>query len=199
MLVGLAEAVHPGRVQQRGPVRRLVLRDHLFPAAGIAGQGEAGERQICGDQSRVRQRAHEGDKAAGVAAGVGDQARGPDPFPLSRELRESVHPAGAGAVGRGGVDHPGVGIFQPADGLLGRRVGQAQERDVRFVERFAAAILILALFLRQGKQGEIPPPGQALKDAQAGGARTSVYEYFDHGVTPEKKAIKWKVSSHNNE
>ena len=61
----------------------------------------------------------------------------------------------------GGVDHPHLaGRIDQRDGLARRIVGQAQEREVGFVERLAARRGILAPRVVEREQRELAAAGE---------------------------------------
>ena len=111
MLVPLSDGVRGGAVHLGGFLL-LVLGDHLLAAAGVARQGEAGQQRIRGENPRSRQRVDDADKAAGVAAGVGNALGVEDLLPVGvGQLRKAVGPVRIDPVGGGGVNDHGVGVF----------------------------------------------------------------------------------------
>ena len=179
MLVLQGQAVDAGRVKGLRLVGGLVIRDHFLAAAGIAGQGEAGERVGSRDDAHPDQRSCAGDESCRVAAGIGDPVAGCDGGALvGGELREAVGPAVGSAVRGGSVDDADVRVIDQRDGLDGACVGQAQEDDVRRVEEFAALFVVVALVLVDAHQLQVLPGADPVKNLQAGGAALSVYVYF---------------------
>lgn len=175
MLVLQAEAVDVGGVQGRSPVRRLVFRNHLPAAAGVAGERVAGHRIVGGQDPHGHQGGGGRQKAGGVTAGVGHPFGVPDPLPLAgQQLGEAVDPAGGGAVGGGGVHHPGVLVFDERHRLHGGGVGQAQEHQIGRVQETFALGGVLALVRVNAQQLDVVPGSQALVDLQAGGALLAV-------------------------
>ena len=129
------QAVDALGIMARVAARILILRDHLFAAARIAGQRRAGEGEIRRHHILRDQRVHGRDKPARVAAGVGHPPGLPDRRAVRRrQLGKAVIPVRVGAVRGRSVDHAGIFVFDQADGLPGRRVRQAQEHDVRRIE-----------------------------------------------------------------
>ena len=155
----------------------LILRDELLASAGVTGQGVGAQGMVRGNQTQLDQGIHGGNEARGVAARVGHPLGTGDPRPMvGGELRKPVVPTRGGAVGGGGVDHPGVGIVNHGHRLPGRLVGQAQEDQVGGVEAFLPFRRVLALFLVNEKKLDILAGGQPVVDLQAGGALPSVDE-----------------------
>ena len=179
MFVFERQAVDAGRVQGLRLVGGLVVGDHFLAAAGVAGQGEAGERVGSRDDAHPDERGSAGDETGRVAAGVGDPVAGRDGGALvGGELREAVSPAVGSAVGGGSVDDADAGVIDQRDGLDGACVGQAQEDDVRPVEEFAALFVVVALVFVDAHQFQVVPGADPVKNLQAGGAALSVYVYF---------------------
>ena len=184
VLVLLGKAILARGVQQRAAAIGLVLGDHLLAAAGIAGQRRAAQQGIFIQEPRVRKRCDQRDKPAGVAAGVGDALRRGDARALAGQLGKAVHPAFGGAVGGGGVDDGGAGVLHQGHRLGGGGVRQAQEGDVRPVQRVPSGQRVLALFLGQDHQLDFLSIRQPLAYAQARGARAAVDEYPLHVPPP---------------
>ena len=115
--MGKAQTVALGRIQLavRRAISALVLGDHLFAAAGVAGDAGTAEGIICRCKAQLHQRASNADKAAGIAAGHCHAAGIFDFFLLARQLREAVVPCGIGAEGGGGVQHLHVRAQQGHD------------------------------------------------------------------------------------
>src|SRR5699024_634742 len=91
VLVLLGEAVLAGRAELSGALRRLVLGYHALAAAGVAGEGVAGEQSVSREYARLYERLHQDDEAAGVAAGAGHASAGDYGLPaLCGELREAI-------------------------------------------------------------------------------------------------------------
>ena len=134
VLVGKTDGIEAGGVQQRAAVRGLVLGDHLLAPAGVAGEREAGDGIVPGQYPQLDQGGGGGQKAGGVAAGVGHPAGELDALALAgQQLGKAVHPALGGAVGGGGVDDPGLGVVDQRDRLFGGGVRQAEEDQVGLV------------------------------------------------------------------
>ena len=187
VLVALGNAVDTGAAHLLRLVPALVLGDHLLAAAGVAGEGEAAEVRVLGQQAQLHQRRDRADKARGVAAGVGHPLgrRNGLPLPLL-QLRETVDPAGSGAVGGGGVDDPGVGIVHQGHGLPGRRVRQAEKHNIRRVHELFPLLRVLALGLVDQQQVDVRPEGQPVVDLQARGAllAVNIHLWFQWGHLP---------------
>ena len=188
VLVGLGQAVEAGAVKALCLLRRLVLGDHFLPAAGVAGEGEAAQVRVRGQQPRLNQRRDNGDEPRGVAAGVGHISGPRDGLPLAGpQLREAVDPARRRPVGGGCVDHPGAGALRQGHGLHSRRVRQAQKHDVRFRHQPFPFARVLPLRLVDQQQADVVPRRQPVIDLQAGGAVLSVdVDLWFHIITPVK-------------
>ena len=91
-----------------------------------------------------------------------------------QQLGEAVDPAGGGAVGGGGVHHPGVLVFDERHRLHGGGVWQAQEHQIGRVQETLALGGVLALVRVNAQQLDVVPGSQALVDLQAGGALLAV-------------------------
>ena len=90
MLVLLGQRILPRRTQQGVQLIVFVFTDHLFAAAGVAGQGEAAQQRFLGKNALFHQRCHQRHKAAGMAAGIGNAAGMGDPLPLLTEKWKKV-------------------------------------------------------------------------------------------------------------
>ena len=122
-------------IQCRPFVRHLVLCDHLFSSAAVASQRKAGQRVIRRQQTVFHQRIHSGNKARGMAAGIGHALpRGNGGSVLRRQLGKAVGPALCCAVSRRGVNDPGSFVLHQGHSLPGRRVWQAQKHNIRRVD-----------------------------------------------------------------
>ena len=175
VLVALAQAVLPRGIQQGVPAIGLILGNHLLAAAGVAGDGVAGEIGRRGEKPRRHQGRNQGDEAAGVAARHGNALRFLHRRLIRRaQLREAISPVGRRAVGGGGVQQRHSAARKHVRCLDGRRVRQAQKRRVALFHGLPPRIGILSDSLGQGNQREIPPRRQALVDPQAGGAGAAV-------------------------
>ncbi len=91
-------------------------------------------------------------------------------------LGEAVGPAGGGAIGGRGVDHPRAGLLDQADGFARRVVGQAQDHRVGGVQQLGAGGRVLARGPGRWRSGEVVAAFQPLADLQAGGAGFAVDE-----------------------
>ena len=189
VLVVLPQAVEAGTVKGFPLLRRLVLGDHLLAAAGVAGEGEAAEVRVRRQHPRLHQRGRDGDKARGMAPGVGHVFGLGDGLPLALfQLREAVDPARRRPVGGGGVDDPGVGALRQGHRLHGRRIRQAEEHDVRCRHQLFPLRRVLPLVLVDQQQVDIAPRCQPVVDLQARGAVFSVDVDFGFHITPPLKS-----------
>ena len=148
------------------PPRRLVLGDHLLPAAGVAGGGEKqlrGPRRRAGCPRPNQRRQTMVMNPVAWQPGFETTHRAPADRPpggAGPQLREAVGPAGGGAVGGGGVDHPGAGALRQGHGLHSRRVRQAQKHDVRFRHQPFPFVRVLPLRLVDQQQVDVVPRRQ---------------------------------------
>ncbi len=153
VLVTQVRCVNAVAFAARVAIRRLILGDHLFPAAGIPGQRIGRERRVFCDNALLHQRIDRGDKAAGVAAGIGHAQGLPNaPAVPRRQLGKAVGPARIGPVRRGRVNDTGFGVFNQPDGFLCRPVRQAQKHKIRLVHQVAAPLRVLAPLLFNEQQ-----------------------------------------------
>ena len=184
MLVVQGGAVDPGRGVTGVTVGILILGNELLAAAGVTGEGVAVEGLVGEDQAHLCQRIHSGNEAGGVAAGVGHPLGFDDGLPVAGgELGEAVVPAGGGTVGGGGVDDPGVGVFDHSHGLTGSVIGETQEDQVGGVQKLLPLGGVLALFVVDEQQLDVGAGGEPVIDLQTGGALLAVNVYFGfHGV-----------------
>ena len=179
MLVSKAKAVALGGVQLAvgRAVSAFVFSDHLFAAAGVAGDAGAAEGIIGRCKAQLHQRTGNADKAAGIAAGHCHAAGIFNFFLLARQLREAVVPCGIGAEGGGGVQHLHVRAQQGHD-LFGSGIRQAEEGKVRRVDDLRPLVHILAALRRDGQQFDLRALGQTVGDAQTGGAGGTINKNF---------------------
>ena len=179
MLMGKAQTVALGCIQLavRRAISALVLGDHLFAAAGVAGDAGTAEGILCRCKAQLHQRAGNADKAAGIAAGHCHAVRLLDLFLLARQLREAVVPCGIGAEGGGGVQHLHVRAQQGHD-LFGSGIRQAEEGEVGRVDHLRALVYILAALCGNGKQLDLRALCQPVGNAQAGGAGRAINKNF---------------------
>ena len=100
MLVMKGQAVDSGSVQGLCLVGGFIRGDHLFAAARITGEGKAGKGIVSGDDAHTHQRGSTGNKACGMAAGIGDPPAVSNGVALFRgKLREPIGPVVICAVG----------------------------------------------------------------------------------------------------
>ena len=87
-------------------------------------------------------------------------------------------------MGGGRVNDPGGGIFDQVHGFHGRLVRQAQEYKVCSVHQLFPFGGVLALFLVDQKEVNIPACGKALIDLKACGAflAVNIYLWFQLGI-----------------
>ncbi|MCY1435181.1 hypothetical protein D9M71_512670 [compost metagenome] len=151
--------------------------DRRATTAGVARHGVDVQGVVRRQQAGLDQWVQQRDGAGGIAAGIADTCALRDALGLLFvKLRQAIHPAWCGAVRRAGVDHPHLWVVDCGHGLAGGVVGQAQQGDVGAVDRFAAALRVLALGLGEGQQAKIATALQAGMDLQACGALVAVDE-----------------------
>lgn len=176
----------PQRILTRGvQLRRgrlhFIFRNHFFAAAAVPGQGKAGKQGSSGKNPCCAQRCGQCDEAAGVASRHGDALCRADCFRLGGgKLRKAVDPSGCGAVGGRGVQHHRVRVFNQGHRLPRRRVGQAQDGNVRRIQRACARSGILALLLRQCEERDVGAGRKTFENPEPGRARTAVNKNFFH-------------------
>ena len=177
MLVALRETVLTGAVQVGGAIAALVLGDHLPASAGIARQGEAGEKRVPGDQPAAHQRRNQRDEPAGMAAGNGHMSPVDNAVPvLAGQLREAVGPALRSAVGGGCIQNAGFAALGQGHGFPGGGVGQAENCHVGGVDAFLPGGGILASAFFEGDEVHVRPVSQPVEDPQPRGAVLAVDE-----------------------
>ena len=81
-------------------------------------------------------------------------------------------------MGGGGVNDHGIRGSDQGDGFNGRSVRQAEESDIRIIQRILPGGRILAELFRQGNQGKILPAGETFADPEAGGSGTAINKNF---------------------
>ena len=179
VLVAKAQAVALGRIQLavRRAVGAFVVRNHLFAAAGVAGDAGAAEGVALRHQPQLHQRAGNADKATGIATGHRHTVRVLNFFLLSLQLREAVVPCGIGAEGGGGVQHLHVRAQQGHD-LFGSGIRQAEEGEVGRVDDLRPLVHILAALCGNGKQLDLRALCQTVGNAQTGGAGRAINKNF---------------------
>ena len=171
MLMGKAQTVALGCIQLAvgRTVGAFVVSDHLFAAAGIAGNTGAAVKITCSGKAQLHQRPHDADKPAGIAAGHRHAAGVFDLFFLAPEFREAVDPVGIRAESRGGIQHLDIRAEQGHD-LFGSRIRQAEEGEVSRIDDLCPLVHVLAALLGDGEQFNFGPGGQTVGNAQTRGA-----------------------------
>ena len=179
VLVAKAQAVALGCIQLavRRAVGAFVVRDHLFAAAGVAGDASAAEGVALRHQPQLQQRAGNADKAAGIAAGHCHAVRVLDLCLLPFQLRKAVVPRGIGAEGGGGVQHLHVRA-QQGQHLFGGRIRQAEEGKVGRIDDLCPLLHILAPIGGDGQQLDLRAGCQTVGNAQAGGTGRAINKYL---------------------
>ena len=196
VFVGEAQTIALGCVQLAvgGAVSALVIGNHLFAAAGVAGNARAAERVIRRGKAQLHEWTGDADEAAGVAAGDGHTAGVFDLFFLALQLRETVIPRGVGAESRGGIQNLHVRAEQGHD-LFGSRIGQAEESEVGGVDDLCPLVHVLAALGGDAQQLNVGPLGQTVGDAQAGGAGRAVDENLHAHAFFASHAPSWALAS----
>src|SRR5699024_8263517 len=123
----------------------------------------------------------EGDKAAGITAGVGDGRGAVEGISVrGRELGEGVCRGFRRAGWRGSVDDARLRPLREPPGLARRVVGKAQEDGIRRVDGFFAGGRVLAVLFVERDERDVLTRLHALYDPEPRGARAAVDEYLDH-------------------
>ena len=130
-----------------------------------------------GHQAQFYQRGHRGNKAGGVAAGHGYAGGGFQRLAGIVQFRQTIGPAGSRAVCGGGIQHADIGP-QQRHHLAGGIVRQAEEREVTLIDHRRAGVYVLAFGLGNRQDREFRPFGQAVRNAQPGGAGAAIYKDF---------------------
>ena len=141
----------------------------------------AGEVRVAGHDSGVGQGAGQEDEAGGIAAGIADPRRVPDPVaPMRVELGQTVDPAIRDAVCRARIQHPYMVARNESDRLARRVVGQTEDHDIGLVQVPAPHLRVLARGLRNLHERHVVARRQPIADLEPGGARLAVDEYVRH-------------------
>ena len=194
--MGKAQAVALGCIQlaMGRTVGAFVIGDHLFAAAGVAGDAGAAEGIVRRGQPQLHQRPHDADKPAGIAAGHCHAAGIFDLLLLALQLREAVVPCGIGAEGGGGVQHLHVRAQQGHD-LFGCRIRQAEEGEVSRIDDLCPLVHVLAALLGDGEQFNFRPGSQTVGNAQTRGACGAVdKDLYAHALFASH-AASWSMAS----
>ena len=185
MLVGQGNRVVPGAFQLLVPVRIGILGDGLFSRPRIARQGVAGQPGLGGQCPLLHQGPDQREEACGIAPRICHPGRRSNGLPLSGQLREAVDPALRRPVGGGAVNHPGLAVFYQAHRFHGGGVRQAEEHQVRRVEKLFPLRRVLALGLVDEEELDVLPGRQAVVNLEAGGALLAVdIHLWFHGMPP---------------
>ena len=180
----------PVKLEERRAMR-LVSLDHLPPAAGIAGDRVDRERMVCGQHAGIDERPQDGDRAGGVAAGIGDPPRRRDAPRLSLfEFRKTVGPGWIDPVRGGRVEDAGAFVAEAGDdggGLARRLVGKAQDRDIDRRQDFGLRARILAVFRRNRNEFDVRRAQKLFADFEACRSRLAVDEDFCHHTLCPKR------------
>ena len=153
----------------------LIFCDHLFAAARIAGERRAGKGKVLRDNAACDERINRGNEAARVAARVGNAPGAGDRGAVRLgQLRKAVIPVRVGAVCGRCIDHTGMVVFDQRDSFLRCGIRQAQEHDVRRIQKLSALLGILALVLVDEQQLYVVAFAETLVDLKAGRALLAV-------------------------
>ena len=163
----------------------LVLGDHLFAAAAVAGQARHAQVRGLGDDPQLHQRRDGRDKASSVAARHGDAGRGFQRLAGAVQLGQAVDPAGRGAVRRARVENAHI-VPQQRHDLARGIVRQAEEREVALIDDRRPGADVLAVRLGDFQNFKFVPFRQPVRNAQPCGAGGTVHEDFvlSHCYTP---------------
>ena len=141
------------------------------------------------DHPQLHQGIDAGDEARSVTAGIRHPLGVYDVLPVfGGQLREAIGPVRGGAVGGGGVDHPGAGVLDEGHRLHRSGIRQAEKDQIRSVEQFFPRLRVLPLGLVDAQQLDVLPPAQTVINLQAGGPLLAVDVYFGfaHVLTPRQ-------------
>ena len=185
VLVVQRQAVGARGVQRLVGALGLVLGDHLFAAAAVAGQARHVQVRGLRDDPQLHQRRDGRDKAGGVAARHGDAGRGFQRLAGAVQLGQAVDPAGRGAVRRARVENAHI-VPQQRHDLTRGVVRQAEEREVALIDDRRPCADILAVRLGDFQNFKFVPFRQPVRNAQTGGPGGTVHEDFvlSHCYTP---------------
>ena len=185
MLVVQRQAVGTRGVQRLVGALGLVLGDHLFAAAAVAGQARHVQVRGLRDDPQLHQRRDGRDKAGGVAARHGDAGRGFQRLAGAVQLGQAVDPAGRGAVRRARVENAHI-VPQQRHDLTRGVVRQAEEREVALIDDRRPCADIPAVLLGDFQNFKFVPFRQPVRNAQTGGPGGTVHEDFvlSHCYTP---------------
>ena len=186
VLVVQRQTVGARGVQRRVDALALVLGNHLFAAAAVAGQACDREVRSRGDKPPLHQRRNGCNKPGGMAAGHRHAGGGRQRRAGAVQLRQAVDPAGGCAVCCAGVQNPHITAHQRHD-LARGVIGQAEEGEVALIDDRCPGADILAVCLGDFQNFKFIPLRQPVRNAQAGGTGTSIHENFvlSHTCTPD--------------
>ena len=93
-------------------------------------------------------------------------------------------------MGSGGIDDNGIRILHHGSGFPGCVIRQAEEYNIRPVQRIPAGGRILPELFGKNQKGQIGTGGQALPDPQAGGSGTAVNKNLGHKSLPSRNRTR---------
>ena len=180
------QAVGTRGVQRFVRALTLVFSNHLFAAAGVAGQTRHTQMGGLGEDPQLHQRGHRRDKPGGVAARHSHAGGGFQRLAGAVELGQAVEPAGGCAVRCAGIENAHI-LAQQRHDLAGRIVRQAEEREVALIDDRCPGVDILAVCLGDFQNFKFVPFLQPICNAQAGGTGGTIHEDFvlSHTCTPD--------------
>ena len=119
-----------------------------------------------------------GEKASGVAAGVGDALCLLNGGSLARlQLRHAIHPIGIDAMGAAGIKKSNGGISQ-GDSFPCGIVGQTQDHQIRRSDDVLFGFWVLALGRVNFKQFNVLAGTEPIMNLQSGCSRLTVNKYL---------------------
>jgi hypothetical protein len=134
---------------------------------------------VDGENPCVDQGIKDGNDAAGMAAGDRHFLCGGDGFlPGLGKFRKSVNPVVGGAVGGGGIENPDVRILHGLHDFFGRRIGKAEEHEIRLFCKCFDGGDIFSLLFGKGKEFYIFAGGKTVMETKAGGTGFTNNENF---------------------
>ena len=144
----LSQAVLSGAVEQGRAVFRFIFGNHCLAAAAVACQAVRCQRIIRPDNAKLNEGIDCGNKACGMAAGVGNALCMSDFFLMQRgKLRKAIYPIGICAVGCTCVNNAGVRVFHQLDCLFCRIIRQTEKNNLCLVHQSFSLCLILSQIL----------------------------------------------------
>ena len=180
MLVILTQPVHPRSREERVSSLFLILGDHLLSPAGIPGQRKTFQMNSLFQNAVFYKRRNQGDKSAGVAAGIGDSLCLRDFFPLSFDLRHAVNPCITCPVSGAGIDDNRSLRVDKGCNLFCGIIRQTQENAVGAFGDLFPHRNLMAKLIGDLQEFDVASLFQPFFDFESRGTGTAVDKYSDH-------------------